>query len=303
MILIENPELDHLLLSGEQAERFLQGQTTINTAWLAAGEVRPGAFCDPRGRIQVTFIAWRSGEEFHLLLPKGMAPRLQTLAQKYLPFYRSTLETSPFGKCALVADKDQAPLPAETGQMTIGPGLKAIRLPGSGFRWLVYGEQASTHQLIKTIPNTTPGTWRDWQLDWIRAGMAQVSNVNSGHYLPQHLNYPSIGGVSFKKGCYTGQEVIARLQNLGQVKKRLFIFEQFSDATLKAGDRVESACGKLSGDIVECCLCENDHLMGLAVFNISDAMQYMNEKEKNCATGLRVSEVPYRIDQRKDRQQ
>jgi folate-binding protein YgfZ len=303
MILIDNPELDHLLLSGGQAERFLQGQTTINTAWLDAGEVRPGAFCDPRGRIQVTFLAWRTEEKFHLLLPKGMAAQLQTLVQKYLPFYRSTLETSQFEKCALIADRDQVPFPAEVGKMTIEPSLEAIRLPGGGFRCLVYGEQSKIHELKKNIPNITPGTWRDWQLSCIMAGMAQVSAINSGRYLPQHLNYPSIGGVSFKKGCYTGQEVIARLQNLGQVKKRLFIFEHFSDAPLKAGGRIESACGKLSGDIVECCFCEKAHQMGLAVFNISEALQYMHEKEKNCATGLRVSDVPYRIDQRKDRQQ
>ena len=156
-----------------------------------------------------------------------LEPQLADL-KKYAVFSKSKLtdESTAWVRFGL-ANADQAlsglglALPAETDSVARADALIAVRVsPGRAELW-VPAEQADTvrNQLAEQLQQAD---LNEWLLGQVRAGIGQVMPQTRELFIPQMLNLQAIGGVSFKKGCYTGQEIVARMQYLGKLKRRLY---------------------------------------------------------------------------------
>lgn len=217
-----------LAVRGSDAAKFLQGQLTCNLNYLSDTQASLGARCTQKGRMQSSFRILLQGDGVLLAMASELLePQLADL-KKYAVFSKSKLtdESAAWVRFGLM-NADPAltglglELPAETDNVVRNDTLIAIRVsPGRAELW-VPAEQgdAVRSQLAATLEQTD---LNEWLLGQIRAGIGQVMPQTRELFIPQMLNLQAVGGVSFKKGCYTGQEIVARMQYLGKLKRRLY---------------------------------------------------------------------------------
>lgn len=205
---------------GAQAERFLQGQLTCNMAEVLPTDSRLAAHCTPKGRViaLVRVIAHHRG--YVLLTPSNMQPLLINALQKYAMFSKITL--ADWSADLQIIGYS----PATTGQQFLLPEVQDIMwiaLPGERMRFLAVGTPSACQQLSAVVAATSvtvdTNTWKCFD---IHAGLPQVYSATSELFLPHALNLPALNAVSFNKGCYTGQEIIARTHYLGKQKQQLY---------------------------------------------------------------------------------
>ncbi|CRM02454.1 MULTISPECIES: folate-binding protein YgfZ [Pseudomonas] len=217
-----------LAVRGADAAKFLQGQLTCNLNYLSDTQASLGARCTQKGRMQSSFRILLQGDGVLLAMASELLePQLADL-KKYAVFSKSKLtdESAAWVRFGL-AHADQAlsalglALPVETDSVVRTETLIAIRVsPGRAELWApVEHAESLLSQLAATLPQAE---LNEWLLGQIRAGIGQVMPQTRELFIPQMLNLQAVGGVSFKKGCYTGQEIVARMQYLGKLKRRLY---------------------------------------------------------------------------------
>ncbi|MCF4997602.1 folate-binding protein [Pseudomonas syringae] len=217
-----------LAVRGVDAGKFLQGQLTCNLNYLSDTKASLGARCTQKGRMQSSFRILLEGDGVLLAMASELLePQLADL-KKYAVFSKSKLtdESAAWVRFGLEhADAELASLglalPAETDSVARGEGLIAIRVsPDRAELWVAVDQaDAVKGQLSAQLPEAE---LNQWLLGQIRAGIGQVMPSTRELFIPQMLNLQAVGGVSFKKGCYTGQEIVARMQYLGKLKRRLY---------------------------------------------------------------------------------
>ncbi|ARB26825.1 folate-binding protein YgfZ [Pseudomonas tolaasii] len=217
-----------LAVRGSDASKFLQGQLTCNLNYLSDTQASLGARCTQKGRMQSSFRIVLQGDGVLLAMATELLePQLADL-KKYAVFSKSKLTDESAGWARFgLADADQAlasfglELPAETDSVVRTGTLIAIRVsPGRAELWVPADLAETTrNQLAAQLKEADLNAWL---LGQIRAGIGQVMPQTRELFIPQMLNLQAVGGVSFKKGCYTGQEIVARMQYLGKLKRRLY---------------------------------------------------------------------------------
>ncbi|WLH31494.1 CAF17-like 4Fe-4S cluster assembly/insertion protein YgfZ [Pseudomonas canadensis] len=217
-----------LAVRGSDAAKFLQGQLTCNLNYLSDTQASLGARCTQKGRMQSSFRILLQGDGVLLAMATALLePQLADL-KKYAVFSKSKLtdESAAWVRFGLVnADPALASLglelPADTDSVARNDTLIAIRISPDRAELWVPAEQgdAIRSQLAATLEQAD---LNEWLLGQIRAGIGQVMQQTRELFIPQMLNLQAVGGVSFKKGCYTGQEIVARMQYLGKLKRRLY---------------------------------------------------------------------------------
>ncbi|MBA1429336.1 MULTISPECIES: CAF17-like 4Fe-4S cluster assembly/insertion protein YgfZ [Pseudomonas fluorescens group] len=217
-----------LAVRGADAAKFLQGQLTCNLNYLSDTQASLGARCTQKGRMQSSFRILLQGDGVLLAMASELLePQLADL-KKYAVFSKSKLtdESAAWVRFGL-ANADQAlsalglALSVETDSVVRTEALIAIRVsPGRAELWAPAEHSESLlSQLAAILPQAE---LNEWLLGQIRAGIGQVMPQTRELFIPQMLNLQAVGGVSFKKGCYTGQEIVARMQYLGKLKRRLY---------------------------------------------------------------------------------
>ncbi|MDQ0666275.1 CAF17-like 4Fe-4S cluster assembly/insertion protein YgfZ [Pseudomonas sp. SDT2931_S440] len=217
-----------LAVRGADAAKFLQGQLTCNLNYLSDTQASLGARCTQKGRMQSSFRILLQGDGVLLAMATELLePQLADL-KKYAVFSKSKLtdESAAWARFG-VSDADQVlaglglQLPAETDSVVRSDDLIAIRVsPGRAELWAPAAQAQTLHSQLAAQLNE--GELNQWLLGQIRAGIGQVMPQTRELFIPQMLNLQAVGGVSFKKGCYTGQEIVARMQYLGKLKRRLY---------------------------------------------------------------------------------
>ena len=217
-----------LAVRGADAAKFLQGQLTCNLNYLSDTQASLGARCTQKGRMQSSFRILLQGDGVLLAMASELLePQLADL-KKYAVFSKSKLtdESAAWSRFGLVnADSALAnlglELPAETDSVARNEHLIAIRVSPDRSELWVPSDRADAvkAQLSETLDQAD---LNEWLLGQIRAGIGQVMPQTRELFIPQMLNLQAVGGVSFKKGCYTGQEIVARMQYLGKLKRRLY---------------------------------------------------------------------------------
>lgn len=236
--------------AGADADAFLQGQVSCDVQGLDSAHAALGCYCTPQGRMLANFVLWRDGNDLRMALSADIAGAIQKRLRMFV--LRSKVEISmsdadpvllgvagPAGARALGAAIGAAP--AEPMNLRGDDRATAIGLPGGRFLVAIRAPRASAlwEELTATLEPVGTAAWQ-W-LDII-AGMPLVTLPTQDQFVPQMANLELIGGISFQKGCYTGQEVIARAQHRGKVKRRLYL-AHVAGAAAQAGDRVVGVGG------------------------------------------------------------
>ena len=217
-----------LAVIGNDASKFLQGQLTCNLNYLSETRSSLGARCTQKGRMQSSFRILLEPEGCLLAMARELVePQLADL-KKYAVFSKSKLTDDSaswvrFGlnQADAVLQSLGLDLPAETDSVARANGLIAIRVsPGRAELWTAADQADSLLQQLKA--QLVEADLDQWILGQIRAGIGQVMPQTRELFIPQMLNLQAVGAVSFKKGCYTGQEIVARMQYLGKLKRRLY---------------------------------------------------------------------------------
>lgn len=216
-----------LAVRGPDASKFLQGQVTCNLNYLSDSNASLGARCTPKGRMLSSFRIASEGDGYVLAMASELLePQLSDL-KKYAVFSKSTLndESAEWLRVGLYnADEVLGELglllPTEADGVARTDNLLAIRLSdGRVELWIRSAVSADVMQQIQAKLPERP--LNSWLLAQVRAGIGQVFGPTRELFIPQMINLQAVGGVSFKKGCYTGQEIVARMQYLGKLKRRL----------------------------------------------------------------------------------
>ncbi|MGO4802893.1 folate-binding protein YgfZ [Pseudomonas sp. W22_MBD1_FP4] len=217
-----------LAVRGSDAAKFLQGQLTCNLNYLSDTQASLGARCTQKGRMQSSFRILLQGDGVLMAMATDLLePQLADL-KKYAVFSKSKLtdESAAWVRFGL-SNADHAlaslglELPAETDSVARADVLIAIRVSPARAELWVPAEQADTVR-SQLAAHVKEADLNEWLLGQIRAGIGQVMPQTREVFIPQMLNLQAVGGVSFKKGCYTGQEIVARMQYLGKLKRRLY---------------------------------------------------------------------------------
>ena len=234
-----------MTLAGADAIHFLQGQTTADFENTEPGAVRFAAFCNPKGRVIADVLAIVvSNEEVMLRGRQAVMTALATHLKPYLSFSKSTLSDSHWRiSCEKIAAQTSATEHAARLQYDADT-LVRIDIPRSDDiteSWRVSGTAAHS-QAAEPLALA--------EVD-IMTARARVELETIGAYLPQDLNYDLNGTVSFTKGCYTGQEIVARLHYRGTPKRRLYraVIDD-TGGTVAPGSRLSNASNRAVGSVV-----------------------------------------------------
>ncbi|MCC5881222.1 MAG: folate-binding protein YgfZ [Halomonas sp.] len=245
---------------GPGAAKLLQGQTSAQVD-LADGEFAPlTAFCSAKGRMLANAQLMQiSPDRYRLILHRGLLEALRDHLKKFAPFYKSELairdDLAILGLIgervpALVANRFDVPLPAAWHQA----GDEEVQLlahPGPQPRALVCLPQERVQATVDGLGEETARVGNAvWCLHDIQAGLAWLTPTHQDALLPQMINWEALGGVSFKKGCYTGQEVVARAHFRGQVKKRLARARLTGEHLPPLGSAIVDESGKSAGEAI-----------------------------------------------------
>ena len=217
-----------LAVRGADAGKFLQGQLTCNLDYLGDTRASLGARCTQKGRMQSSFRILLEGDGVLMAMATELLePQLADL-KKYAVFSKSKLTDESAAWVRFGIEQGDAALlglglelPAETDSVVRNGGLVAIRVSPDRVELWAPADQADTLK-GKLSALLAEGDLNQWLLGQIRAGIGQVMPGTRELFIPQMLNLQAVGGVSFKKGCYTGQEIVARMQYLGKLKRRLY---------------------------------------------------------------------------------
>ncbi|WP_312928822.1 CAF17-like 4Fe-4S cluster assembly/insertion protein YgfZ [Stutzerimonas nitrititolerans] len=217
-----------LAVRGPDASKFLQGQLTCNLGYLNANHSSLGARCTPKGRMQSSFRILPDNDGYLLAMARELVePQLADL-RKFAVFSKSTLhnENDDWVRFGLAAGDGLLvslglDLPQTADSVTRENGRIAVRLADGRAELWAKADEAETlrTRLASQLPETPLNRWT---LAQIRAGIGQVTGTTRELFIPQMINLQALGGVSFKKGCYTGQEIVARMQYLGKLKRHLY---------------------------------------------------------------------------------
>jgi len=234
--------------SGADAVTFLQGQLVSDVCEVSEQRSQPSGLCSIKGRLLASFrIIMRDGT-YYLQLPRELADSLIQRLRLYVLRSNVKLEDASdrlvrlgFKGRAAAASVAEAfgELPGKTDQVHRAGGLRIVRVGGEAPRFVALGDMEESRRLWGTLAGTaTPVGTGPWALTDIMAGVPTIQPETRDAFVPQMVNYQAIGGVSFSKGCYTGQEVVARTQHLGKLKRRMYLALVDTDTVPVPGDKV-----------------------------------------------------------------
>lgn len=238
-------------LHGANATEFLQGQLTCDLRRLTPTHSLPGALCNPQGRV-ISDLRIIALDPAHLVLRLRASlcqPCVETL-QRYAQFSR--VEVSPDSRegaiLGIYGDAPIAELPAEPNAIDRRDDLLVLgRDGGIGEVIALSGAEESLRAFAETLP---AGEENQWQARVLAGGHYPLDAEDSGQFTPQTLNFDERDLVAFDKGCYTGQEVVARLHYKGRAKRRLRIYR--APEVVEAKERLSDAGGSAVGKVLRC---------------------------------------------------
>lgn len=250
-----------LRVDGPDAQKFLHAQTINDVLGLDDAHARFNGYCLPNGRLIATFLMFRHDGSILLRLPRSLVE----IVKKRLTLYalNARVEFSDMSDrllgCGYSSPDAEAVLasvigeiPQATGDVVRYDGITVIRVAGPHARFELTGPADRLKPLWSALDVTAaPVGAPAWDRLNILAGLPIIYPATSDQFLPQMVNLDLIGGVSFKKGCYPGQEIIARAQHRGQVKRRMYLAHTGTDDTLRPGDPVYAREDDARGAVVD----------------------------------------------------
>lgn len=250
---------------GVDTATFLQGQLTSDVRQATAEHSQLSAYCTPQGRMLASLRLFRRGDAYYIRLP---AERVEPILKRLRLFVlRAKVnlrdagdELTPFGlagpHAANLLQEAVGSAPAQVDETVQTNDLTLIRVHGPAPRFELYGGLAAVKVLWTRLADRAAPTGAEpWRLLDIMAGVPTIYTATAEAFTPQMVNLQLLDGVSFRKGCYTGQEIIARTQYLGKLKRRMYRAHIDSAIPPQAGDELFAApdADQSIGKIVDAC--------------------------------------------------
>lgn len=231
-----------LAVTGKDAMSFLQGYATCNLEHLSGDRAGLGAICNLQGRMVVSFRIIRLNDGLLLRIHRDLVDKTLSFLGKYIVFSKAELsDMSEIYTCyGVIGEVPGIQLP-QINDLATKDGSRVVRVSDTGPRFEIWAQQA----LENTDSRSRVQTWQEAE---INDGFAWVDATSSEEHIPQMFNYHNIGGIDFEKGCYLGQEIIARLEFRGKLKRKLHRGE--AGSPVSSGDTLVSDAGKPLGTIV-----------------------------------------------------
>jgi len=248
--------------SGEEAADFLQNQFTNDLKDVSPSQSQLTAYCSPKGRMLASFRVFQFNDDYYLELSADILEATLKRLRMFVLRSKVTLNDVSNEWCRMGVAGDKASqllasqfstVPAENGQSVIEHDCVLIRLPGTHPGFEIHGTvNALTSIWTSLEQNSKPVGKIAWDSLGTRAGIPVIQARTSEAFVPQMANFTAIGGVSFTKGCYPGQEVVARMRYLGKLKRRMYLAHIDTDTVPEPGDELfpsgneeTQSCGKI----------------------------------------------------------
>ncbi len=285
-----------IAISSADAAKFLQGQVTCDVREVTEQQSRLGAWCNPQGRVQTTFRLFQYQGNYYLQLPRTMIATMINGLQKYAVFFKAKLEDvsdqwSQFGTSGTDIENDLTKffdqVPSNIDQVVMKDNRICLRVPGIESRFVIIAKKDESPLLSKDINH--------WKLQDIQAGIPTIYPETAGEFTPQQINYPLINGVNFNKGCYTGQEIIARTHYLGKAKQQMYRVSFTAEKLLPPNTHLylaHSSESRIVGNLIEIAAESTTTYQALAVLQNS-AINEAVAVENPAGAILHILDLPY----------
>lgn len=291
-----------LSIKGPDTEKFLQGQLTCDVAEVFSRGSSLGSHCNIKGHMLSLFRLMKAGsEEIWLRMSHDIFDTAASNLKKYIVFSKAEATeisdevaglgiVGPGAEALIERLFDRSPS-EDDGIISLKNGL-VVRVPGNRFEIWMATEQLC--ELIQKLPDEVAiGSTNTWILSEIEAGIPDLRNATQEAFIPQMTNFQALNGVSFKKGCYTGQEIVTRLQHRGQLKKPMYLVEIESQNQPQPGDSIDSPEKANAGQIVISAEVSEGRYKALAV--IVKTLAEKGDLTLNNSP-VNLAELPYTLD-------
>lgn len=288
---------------------FLQGQFTNDIRDVSEQHSQLSAYCSPKGRMLANFRIFKRGDTYYLQLPQELLETTLKRLRMFILMAKVTLEDASqalvrMGFSGPGADRQLLELvgniPSQPDDVSQTKGYTVIRLAGPHPRFEIYGELDAMTKLWNQLNvHAAPVGAGPWEVLDILAGIPTIYKQNSEAFVPQMTNMQIINGVNFRKGCYTGQEIVARMQYLGKLKRRMYRVHVEGSQPVNPGDALYapgSTSGQGTGNIVSAQRDPNGGHMALAVIDINDAEAGTLKLHDASGPAIQLLDLPYAVD-------
>ena len=303
-IVADLSQLNLIQFAGDDTQTFLQGQLSNDLRLLDGGNTQYTSYNTPKGRMLANGLLWQNAPGSYLLqLPASLSAAIQKRLTMFVlrAKVKVTEESDAWvrlgvgglgAEAAVATVMGCAPL-ALHGLVQTAQG-SVLRLPGDTFELLIPPALAETVWTALT-PHAKPAGTACWDGLMIRAGIPTILPPTQEQFVAQMVNYELIGGINFKKGCYPGQEIVARTQYLGKLKRRMYLAKLSSDAAPAPGDECFSADmpDQAVGMIVNAAPAPSGGFDVLAVLQMSSAESSTIHWKSLAGPALQLETLPY----------
>lgn len=291
------PLTDYSIISvkGPDAHKFLQGQLTCDLNEVDSMGALPGAHCNIKGHMHSLYQVMRASDSgYWLRIRTDMAENALTLLKKYIIFSKAeaSLETD------LIGIGLHGPDAAEIGDdLSANFGIAHLLVTERpGARRECWFHSRLLPQVLELVEKHASAAERnDWELLEVDAGIPELSPATTEAFIPQMTNLQALKGVSFTKGCYTGQEIVTRLQHRGQLKKPMYRAEVRCKSAPQPGDTISSDEKENIGQIVRAAHIPGGYrLLAVIVKDLADSQTlHLGNSD---GPELKLLSLPYELD-------
>ncbi|MBI5918611.1 MAG: folate-binding protein YgfZ [Nitrosomonadales bacterium] len=247
-VLCELGRFGTLRVTGEEAQAFLQNLLSSDIRAISPQQAQRSSLNTAKGRMLATFLIWQDGSDYLLQLPRTLCPAIQKKLSMFVLRSKVKISDASDDLVSLGLSGPQAgallqgifgTLPEGALAVRQQDGISLVRLADERFQLNTAAAQApALWQKLSGAARPVGATCWDWLN--IRAGIPVMNPATQEQFVPQMANLEIIGGVSFKKGCYPGQEIVARMQYLGHAKRRMYLAHVGGDIQPQPGDTLYS---------------------------------------------------------------
>lgn len=292
-VIIPITSLALLKVNGADAESFLQGQLTTDITQLQANWNFAG-YCSPKGRLLAIFKIWQQHNDYYLLLPTELIDSIQKRLTMFVLRSKVTIENITTDIVGIIGSEYQKKIMhqldmqfADNTTVAYNNAYTAIKI-GTQRCLLITSKNWDS----KAYEQQAESVWFDADIE---DGHGQVFTNTSNLFVPQMMNLDLLKGISFKKGCYTGQEIVARMHYLGKLKQRMYKIQLPTNTkNIEPGAVIQNQDGKNAGNIVSVQNHSNNPVYALAVIR----KEYLNQPLTINNTPVQIDETaqPYAVD-------
>lgn len=308
-IICDMTNMGLISVQGEEATDFLQNQLSNDVKQVSDQQSQLNAYCTPKGRVLSMFLLLKHGDRYILHLPVERVEATLKRLQMFLLRTNATLSDVSDELVAMgvagntIGDKLQnitTQLPGSDYQSVQTDNITLIKIPGIVPRYMIVAPVEKAQNLWRDLAaSAKPCANTVWSWLDIRAGIPQVYEANVEAFVPQMMNLHSINGISFQKGCYPGQEVVARMHFLGKLKRRMYLANISSETKPARGDLLfteNDTSEQGVGRIVDAQTSPDGGFDALAVLQIASVDGSGIHLGKPDGPQLHLKELPYSVE-------